>query len=110
MYGATPRKLSGRAYMTYAVRYAAWLYPSLQLGDVPMASSPFLQSPPLGSGKPGIAPAGRNTCGSAPSRVALLCTATPSASMPAKAMPGMAALCNAVASVCPSGPCLAHRE
>ncbi len=104
MYGAMPRRLSGRAYMTYTVRYAARLYPSLQLGDVPMALSPFLQSPTLGSGKLGIAHAGRNTCGSALSRVAPLCKATPSASMPAKALPGVAAPRNAVASACPSGP------
>ncbi len=74
--------------MTFAVRYGAWLYPSLQLGDVPMALSPFLQLFLLSIGKPGMMSAGRNSCGSAPSRVVHLRTATSSASMPTKANAG----------------------
>ncbi len=105
MYSATPQRLSGCAYMTYAVRYATRLYPSFQLVDVPIALAPSLQSPPLGGVKPGIASAGRNTCSSAPSSVPPLCTATPSASMPAEAMLGTAALRNTAASVGLSRPC-----
>ncbi len=101
MKSTTPRRLLGRAYITCAVRYAAPLYPSLLLGVVPMALSSFLQSSLLGSVEPSISPAGRNTCGSAPLWVAPLCTAVPSASMPAKTMLGVASLHNAVASACP---------
>jgi hypothetical protein len=110
MYSAMPWRLSGCAYMTCAVRYTTWLHPRLQLCDMPMAFSPFLQFPPLGSGKPGIAPACRNTYGSAHLQVVPLSTAMPSASMLAMAMPGVAASCNAVESTCPSEPCPAHRE
>ncbi len=85
MFNTTPWGLSGGAYMAYAVKYAAWLYHSLQVGDVSMALFPFLQPLTLGGRKPGIAPAGRNICGSASLWVAPLCTAMPSASMPAKA-------------------------
>ncbi len=88
--------------MTHAVRYAALLYPSLQLLYVPMALSSSLQSPLLGSGKSGIAPAGCNMCGSTPLWVIPLCIATLSASMPAEAMLGMAALRDTVVSACPS--------
>ncbi len=68
MYSTTPQERSGRAYMTYSVRYVAWLYLRLQLGDVPIALSYFLQFSLLGGGLSGIAPTDSNMCGSAPHR------------------------------------------
>jgi hypothetical protein len=93
------QRLSSHAYKTYAERYRARLYPSLQLGDVPMALCPSLQSSPLVSRQPGIAPADRDMYGGAPSQVAPLHTAAPSASIIAKAMPCVVALRDSVASV-----------
>jgi hypothetical protein len=85
MYSMTLQKLSGYAYITYAVWYAARLYPSLLLGDVPIALSLILHLPPLGGRKLGILPAGHNMYRSTSSRVTPLPTAMLSASMPAKA-------------------------
>jgi hypothetical protein len=79
------QRLFAHAYLTYTVRYDAQLYHKLQLGHVSIALSSSLQSLPIGDGKPGIAPAGYNTCGIASLWVASLHTATPSASLPAKA-------------------------
>ncbi len=110
MYRTTLWRLLSRACMTHAVRYAVGFDPSLQLCVMPMALSPSLQLPLLGSRKHDIVFTGRNRCGSDPLRVTPLNRDTPFASMPAKAMPGIAAPHNTVVSVCPSGPCLAHIE
>jgi hypothetical protein len=110
MYSATPQKISGCAYMTYSVRYAAWLYPRLLLVDVPRALSSSLQSPPLGGRQPGIVPAGCDMGCTIPSWVARLHTAALSASMLANAMLGVAALRNNVAPACSSKPCPTHRK
>ncbi len=87
--------------MTYAIRYATWLYPGLQFGYMPIASSSLLQSSPLGSGKPGIAPAGCNLCYNIPLQVALMCIATLSASKPIGVVLDIAAPCDTVASAYP---------
>ncbi len=64
----------------------------------------LLRSAALGSGKPAIAPAGRNRCGSTPLRVVPLFTAKPSGSMPTRVILRLAAPRSASALAGPSGP------